>query len=643
MTDPTEPAPRPLLAWDGECGFCRHFILRLQRMTGDAVEYVPALEVADRFPGVDPAAFAEAVVLRESDGTVRKGAAAVSSVLGRSPGLGWLPGAVRAVPGLLPAGEVAYRFVARHRSAFSRATRMLWGRLDELPGFRVGPWLFLRLLGVVFACAFSSLWVQVHGLIGSRGILPVGEYLDRVHAALGPQAYLRVPTVLWLSSSDAALHAACALGLLAGLLLAAGVLPLPSAFASWALYLSLVHGGQDFLSFQWDALLLEAGLLGVLLAPGTLLPRRAGRAAVGPRLLLWWLLFRLMLLSGGVKLASGDPSWQDLSALPVHYETQPLPTWVAWHVFQLPDWFHGLSVRATLAVELVVPFLIWLPRRLRHFAAVAFAGFMGAIALTGNYGFFNLLTAALCLVLLDDLAFPRVMRDRLAGEGRPAAWRELASLAVAAVVLFLTTVSLSARLGVPTDLPGPLRSFVTATRPLMSFNGYGLFAVMTTSRREIIVEGSRDGRTWTAYAFRHKPGDPARRPRFVAPHLPRLDWQMWFAPLSHWRSPRNAWLARFEDRLLEGSPQVLGLLAADPFGGEPPSHVRTVVHDYRFSDRATRAARGTWWTTRALGRHGPVRSSTRRLAERRIGRPGTFRSDAAVGQNRDSHRGPDRP
>jgi hypothetical protein len=116
---------------------------------------------------------------------------------------------------------------------------------------------------------------------------------------------------------------------------------------------------------------------------------------------------------------------------------------------------------------------------------------------------------------------------------------------------------------------------------------------MTTSRPEVIVEGSNDGVKWDAYEFKYKPGDLSRRPPFVAPHQPRLDWQMWFAALGDVR--QNPWFANFCVRLLQGSPEVLALLERNPFPNAPPRYLRAVVCEYHFTDLATRRATGQWW------------------------------------------------
>ena len=148
---------------------------------------------------------------------------------------------------------------------------------------------------------------------------------------------------------------------------------------------------------------------------------------------------------------------------------------------------------------------------------------------------------------------------------------------------------------------GPRRSSRSYAwlEPLRSFNSYGLFAIMTQTRPEIIVEGSNDGQNWQAYEFKYKPGDLKARPRFVAPFQPRLDWQMWFAALE---SPReNPWFFNFEVRLLQNSPPVLALLAHNPFPNAPPKYIRAQLYEYHFTDIATRRATGDWWRREYLG------------------------------------------
>jgi lipase maturation factor 1 len=450
---------------------------------------------------------------------------------------------------------------------------------------------------VVYTIAFASLLVQIAGLVGERGVLPASIFLDAVHDAYGARGYWLVPTLAWFNSSTAALRILCAAGVLAGGLLIAGRLTFVALAAAWALYLSLLGVGQVFLSFQWDLLLLETGVLALL-------------ATLWPEWIAWlfrWLLFRLMFLSGAVKLLSGDDSWRNLTALTFHFQTQPLPNVIAWYVHQLPARALEGATLATFVAELLVPLLYFAPRRWRLAGAVVTIVFQALIFLTGNYTFFNLLAVSIALWLLDDDVFrrwlPAAIVRRSLTEAIPSPDRRRRTIVTAAsgllVVLSATTVY--EVFGGPA--PQPFGALAETLDPLHLTSRYGLFAVMTTTRPEIVFEGSDDGTTWQEYEFKYKPGDLRRPPPWVAPHQPRLDWQMWFAALSDAASDR--WVVALARRLLEGSPDVLSLLARVPGSGRPPRYVRALLYEYRFTDRTTRAATGRWWSRQRLGPYLP--------------------------------------
>ncbi len=499
-----------------------------------------------------------------------------------------------------------------------------WGRSEGAAArFAVGRWLFLRVLGLAWLAAFVSLWVQVEGLLGERGILPAAGHLRRVRDAEGP-SLLRTPTVFWLGAGDGALHAACAVGTVLALLLAAGVAPAPCLAGLWALYLSFAAVGRVFLSYQWDVLLLEASFLGLVLAPWSLLPggAAAGIAGLPPGpapggvppvalLLAWWLLFRLFFQSGVGKLTSGDPSWRDLTALRYHWWTQPLPVWTAWWVHQLPRPFHRAGTAATHLLEVAVPLLIFAPREARLAACAGMVLLQVAILATGNYNFFNLLTVGLCLLLVDDAAWAALLPGAAAGivppagaAAEPSSLRTAAGLALAVPALGLGGLHLRRTLLPDRPLPDAARALLRRVQPFRTFNSYGLFRVMTKERPEIVVQGSRDGETWRDYEFRWKPGDPSRRPRFCQPHQPRLDWQMWFAALRGYR--RAPWFRVFLERLLEGSEAVTGLLEENPFPEEPPRYVRAELYRYEFTGRRERRRTGRWWKRKRAGTYAPA-------------------------------------
>ncbi len=457
--------------------------------------------------------------------------------------------------------------------------------------------LFLRALGVVAAVAFLDLAAQVTLLVGAEGLLPVSRFLARAGEALGSSAPLRFPTLFWLGAPDAALIGACVAG--AALSAALVLLWAPRACLAgiWCLYLSLTVACQEFLGFQWDNLLLETVFLAIPYAPGGWRPFRGVPPPSGPiaRGLLLGLLVRLHFESGVAKLVSGDPHWPALTAMISYWETAPLPTSLGWWAHQLPDWADRALAGATLVLELVVPWLALGPRRARWAAVAALVPLHVVIQATGNYGVFNLLSLALCIPALEGGLAPR--RDR--GERlRPRSLLGWAGAAAAAGLLGLQALDFAA--GVCRwEPPAPIIAVHRAVVPWRTVNSYHLFAQMTLVRKEVEIEGSDDGETWSAYEFHAKPGDPKRRPAYVAPRQPRVDFRFWFLPLGG----RTEMLNRLVDRMTTHPEVLAALFAVDPFGGRAPRYVRVGMWQYTFTDEATRRSTGLWWDRVFLGFH----------------------------------------
>lgn len=516
-----------------------------------------------------------------------------------------------------------------------------------------GAWIFLKGLALVYLSAFASFWSQAEGLIGERGILPMARLFEAYGRVSGVDRFWNLPSVFWLNTSDIVLHAVCGAGVVASLMLLAGLLPFWSLLVCWGLYLSIQSAGQVFMSFQWDSLLSEVGLLSLTLVPiWSLCMKAADLRTSRPVVFLFrLLLFKLMFLSGIVKLLSGDELWYTGRALLVHFETQPLPSPLSWYFHNFPDvvlqWFcYGMFF-----IELAIPFYVFnnrfvrwlgvavlfelsgklnLPGEIVFQSAVVMGilevlylaiprgavlarriGFTGLfllqvlIYLTGNYTFFNLLTMLLCLWAMDASDWPTFVRRHVEpGFPDPSPCKPLPRMRWAyapawALVVLFSFMIMAGTLGYRGPWPAPLSQAYKLAAPFRSANGYGLFAVMTPTRPEITVEGTYDGRTWMPYNFRFKPGPPTRRLPVVAPHQPRLDWQMWFASLGS--AQGNPWFMHFLVRLLEGSPEVLALLDDHPFTNGPPVAVRAKLERYRLTTPAQRRADGTLWTVEPLG------------------------------------------
>ncbi|HXP73119.1 MAG TPA: lipase maturation factor family protein [Stellaceae bacterium] len=596
--DTQTAAARPLLIFDGDCGFCGYWARYWQRLTGERVEYRPYQEVAARYPEIAVADFQRAVQYISPDGRRASAAEASFLTLSHARGQGLWLALYRKLPGFAAISEWAYAFVAARRPAFYRVSLFLWGRRHEPPRHDLVAFLFLRLFGLIYLAAFVSFGVQAMGLIGSHGILPLAELTDAVGSRVGPERFFRMPMVFWLSASDAAIEAVCWAGAALSLLLVLNLVPRLSLFLLYALYLSLFYTGQTFMAYQWDIFLLETGFIALLLS-----------FATAPGIwLLRWLLFRFMFMSGVVKLASGDPNWWNLSALSYHFLTQPLPTPIAWYAARLPPGVLEVATGATFFVELVLPLLFFCPRHLRFFAAFGTLLLEAFIFITGNYNWFNLQTMLLCLPLFDDAAVERLVPQRFSGWLAARAEKREPRRPVAVVVtglalltVFCSVVQLDERFG--GNPPAVVRAIDDFVGPLHIVGGYGLFAVMTTTRHEIVLEGSMDGANWREYEFPYKPGDVARAPRWNIPHQPRLDWQMWFAALDDPRRVR--WFPRFLERVLQNEPSVMALLEKNPFPDTPPVFVRARFYDYTFAGSEEKVA-GVWWDRRLLGLYFPA-------------------------------------
>jgi predicted DCC family thiol-disulfide oxidoreductase YuxK len=593
----TPAGRRPLLVYDGDCGFCGYWARYWQKLTGDRVEYRPYQEVAAQYPAISPADFQRAVQFIAPDGHHASAAEASFLTLSHARGRGFWLALYRKLPGFAAVSERVYAFTAAHRPAFFRISLLMWGRNHEPPRYDLVSFLFLRLLGLVYLSAFVSFAVQAQGLIGSHGILPVAELVNAVAGGLGPERFFLMPMVFWLNDSDVAIQAVCWAGAGLSLLLVVNLLPRLSLFLLYALYLSLFYAGQDFMTFQWDTFLLETGFVALLLSLAT----------VPGIWLLRWLLFRFLFMSGVVKLLSGDLNWWNLSALSYHFLTQPLPTTLAWYAARLPPGLLEFATGGTFFVELILPFLIFCPRRLRFFAAFGILLLQGCILLTGNYNWFNLQAMLLCLPLFDDAAIRKILPRRLTRllPARDQAPRRAVTTvlvnALALLIVFCSLVRMDEQFG--GSPPVVAQAVDGLVEPLQIVSAYGLFAVMTTKRNEIIIEGSYDGAAWRAYEFWYKPGDVARPPPWNIPHQPRLDWQMWFAALDD--PGRLPWFSRFLERLLENEPTVTALLETNPFPDKPPTYVRAQFYDYTYAGSEEKA-RGLWWDRRLLGVYFPT-------------------------------------
>jgi len=467
-------------------------------------------------------------------------------------------------------------------------------------GYSLISALFLRLLALIYLAAFISTGSQIIGIAGEQGILPVAEKIESLRSLHGWSGFWSFPTLFWIDASNDSLFAVALAGCVFSVTLFLNLLPRLSLALLFVLYLSLFHAGQLFMNFQWDYLLLESGFVAIFLAGGA------------PRPVVWlfrWLLFRVRFLSGVSKLISQDPTWANFTALVYFFEVQPLPHWGGWYAHQLPEWLLRYATGSALFIEIVVPFMILMPRKIRLVGAWLTILMQVTILLTSNHNYANFLVLALCLFLFEDRDIRRVLPDSaqrwLAGSLSLAAPGLLSKSITAVAAAVIVTVSLSQMWGMFSGRPG-LKLMRAIQQPLQPFhivNRYHIFATMNTERIELIIEGSMDGVNWEDYEFKYKPGDTYRRPEVVVPHHPRLDWLMWFVPSHPAFLP---WFEKFMLRLADNSPAVVDLLEHNPFPGQAPRYLRVNVYRYYFSSPDTRTATGQWWQREYLGPFPPL-------------------------------------
>jgi hypothetical protein len=506
------------------------------------------------------------------------------------------------------------------------AMRWLFDSERGASGRLLPRWLFLRALGLIHYSAFFSLVFQIRGLIGPHGILPANEYLQALAENYGHTGYWYAPTLLWFSSGSHTLSGICWVGMIASLLLVLNFWPRGTLAVCFVCFLSFVGAAQEFSGYQSDGMLLEAGFIALFLAPGGFRPgwgedSPPSRASV---FLLLWECFRIYFESGVAKIRGGDPQWRNFTALDEYYQNGPLPTWIGWYMEHLPHWFHAATSFFTLALELVLVWAMFLPRRFRIACFFVVTAWQIGIILSANYTFLNYLVLLLGILLLDDqfvLAYlPSFLKKSflatkeakpLAQQQEERAWRKKLGTQISALRLAVTAVMLSwifyatfaELVWMFKPLPLPTTP-VSALEPFRIANRYGLFAVMTRGRYEIEFQGSDDGQTWLVYPFRFKPQDPSKAPGIYAPYQPRFDWNLWFASLGSWR--QEPIVVRAEQNLLRGDADVLSLFAANPFPHAPPKQVRAVIWQYWFTTPAEKSSQGLWWRRQLLGLYAPI-------------------------------------
>lgn len=474
---------------------------------------------------------------------------------------------------------------------------------EDLAGrYWLTRFVILRLLGCIYAVAFFAAATQLLPLMGSNGLTPVGSYLSRVAASQGSvlQGFGRLPSLFWLNHSDLFLVTVAWTGFALSLVVVAGYANMFIMLTLWALYMSIVHVGQEWYGYGWEIQLLETGFLAVFLCP--LWDARPFPATAPPIVVIFlfrWLAFRIMLGAGLIKIR-GDECWRDLTALNCHFETQPIPNPLSRFFHFLPPWMLKAGVLFNHAVELIIPWFAFWPCWGRRIAGVLMILFQGTLILSGNLSFLNWLTLVPALACLDDGFWAMLLPKRLveaaavaAAGAQPCAPITVASWALAVLVGFLSIKPVM-------NMISTRQIMNTSFNPLNLVNTYGAFGSVGRERYNVVFQGTdagvpADDAVWRDYEYRALPVAEGKRPRQIAPYQPRLDWQMWFAAMGN--PSRYPWTLHLVWKLLHNEAGALSLLGNNPFPEQPPRYVRAMLYRYRF----VKGADGRYWSREPMG------------------------------------------
>jgi hypothetical protein len=508
--------------------------------------------------------------------------------------------------------------------------RIAWRRMRDYAALEGGAtylwprWIVLRCVGLVFVLAFAGIIVEGRALIGPQGIVPVGDYFEKLMTVFPHplERLLRAPSLFWLGTGTPMIAVLEWSGLAAAVALSLNLWPRMSLFACWLLLLSFVSAWGLFTSTIIDKLMLETALLCIPFAPAGLRPGLgAGRP---PRpiavLAMRWLLFRIMFESGLIKMTHGDAHWRDLTAMKVMYETSPLPTFLGYLDHQLPQAYHYLEIALTFAAEILAPLLsVFGGRRGRWAALAIWVAFQAGIQLTTSFGWLNTASIALGLLLLDDqmlaAAAGRLRFQRLAGILVASAARQSQQLAGAwrlyglrlflgahfllGVYVFVVASRDMTLFGIPGARARPV-DFVF--RDFQSANAYIPYKSFPLAKYEVEFEGSNDGaKTWRSFEFRYKPQHTDRISRHVAPWFDRFEAGLQLAV----NIPHTPVIPKVAALLLKRNPDVMKLFRADPFPDKPATLIRMPVYRFSFTDLATYRRTGNFWNKDYEGDYAP--------------------------------------
>lgn len=461
-------------------------------------------------------------------------------------------------------------------------------------------WVFQRMLATIYLVAFLVALQQFPALLGERGLLPVSEFTRSV-------AFKYHPSIFHWRYSDRLLRAVAGLGIFASAVLIFAIndhLPWWCTTALWlscyALYLSIVNVGQQFYSFGWESMLLEAGFFAAFMCPMNVV------APAVPILILRWMLFRVEFGAGMIKIRH-DSCWRDLTCLYYHHETQPMPNPLSWYFHRLPKLAHKAGVAFSHLVQIVIPFGLFAPQPVAAICGAFIILHQLILIVSGNYSWLNWLTVALGVTAFSDSVFGLHFNPSAVPLD---SWHQSMM-----IILLAATAVLSVQPAINLFSKEQLMNF--SYNPLHLVNAYGAFGSVSRERYEVVLEGTEDSvltahTKWLEYEFRGKPGPLDRTPPQVAPYHMRLDWLMWFLPFSVFVSGKQIrsygyelWFLRFVQRLLQADPSTINLIRRSPFEYRRPTFIRARYYLYEYTNAKEKKETGNIWKRTLIGEYMP--------------------------------------
>ncbi|EFA76052.1 protein of unknown function DUF1222 [Heterostelium album PN500] len=478
-------------------------------------------------------------------------------------------------------------------------TRRYFVPTEEQPQYKVIQWLLVRSLAILYFISFLSIKSQLLGLFGKNGVLPIVENVKKKREK--KKAFIDSPSIFLLVQpykiTDSFLTNCCNYGLLCSTLLFLDICPTLNLFLLFTVYLSFKNCGGEFFQLQFDNLMLDTTFWTILLPPFRFIPFVSLNGSGFYHYSIWWMFhwmsIRLFFASGICKISSGDSSWSEGVALNYHFWTQPMPIWTSYIFNELPQTIKKLGCWYHFIVEIFSPILLMIPCFI-NFNVLNLILLQVFILASGNYGVFNLNSIIISATFWDDSILPFSFRNLISkwivsnndaiGSLIYEGFFVILALAIVISTLCLSYIPLSNLTRGMLDINISLYQRYMYVARFGLLNYYGLFASMTTTRREVIFKGSHDGKEWLQYEFNWKPGDLNRRPDLIIGHLPRLEWRLWFAQFETFGMSKSQWFENFCQRLLENQPEVVNMLRKNPFHSKKPKYLRCEIAAYEFSD-----------------------------------------------------------